>query len=1014
MKPPLESRVWFWYPGQTSPTFSYNITLGAPSRIERLVDTPTGSALEVQSYEYNNQGRVTKYTDPLGRETTIDYYSNGIDLQKVRQTKSATGAALNEVLLELGTYNAQHRPSTHIDAARQTYTLGWNSYGQLQYVTNPKGQNVSLVYDADNVGYLMSVQQTWSGGTKTTSATYDSYGRIQTVTDSDDYTLTYSYDGLDRMTRVTYPDATFERYDFQRLDLVRATDRTGHATEIAYDGVGHPTSMKDRLGRVTLFDWCNCGALASITDPLNHVTTWERDRQGRVTKKTYDDHQFTQYDYNPRDGRLKSITDAKNQTKNYSYNLDGTLSGVSYANALVSTPSVSFTYDPKYRRLATMTDGRGVTSFAYYGVTDLGARHLASEDGPLANDTITYMYDELGRMTNRAVNNTGEGFVFDDLGRMTIHTNSLGNFTSTYVNDSRRLASITAPSPNSQVTTFDYFDNNGDRRLKEVWNKNKNGVTLSKFDYAYDVLGRITQWTQQTGTATPNVMTLDYDLEDQLLNASVVPQGGSIAKVFTYGYDDAGNRTSEQIEASGAGASFGATGSSYNNVNQLMSRSLGPTTFRGKVNEPATVTISANGGSAQAATMKQDPNSASNGKLFAATLSLSSGQNSVQVVATDLGANGGNTTTKNYTVNVVGGQDKSFSYDANGNCTGYTTANGSVTYDWDAEDRLVKITQSSAGNPTLTSEFAYDGFSRWVKIVEKSDGNVTSTKQFIWCGRQVCEERDGNNAVAKRFFQEGEQRIGSFNLFFTRDHLGSIREVTGPQGATRAEYDYDPYGRRTKTAGDQDVDFGFTGMYCHAPSGMHLAVYRAYDADIGRWINRDPIRERGGLNLYEYVFDGPTRKTDRLGLSSGHENDAPISLSGRQCSNCTPQGAIPFDFQYEGGGFHPSMGGALFCGLVLLVALPFAMAAAADAAAAAELAEIQGLAQEGADILAEETQLNQALYQAASNALKAMNQVDIALTPAQYAAAQEQAEAARLAYEQALQEWQNFFNGLGN
>ena len=71
------------------------------------------------------------------------------------------------------------------------------------------------------------------------------------------------------------------------------------------------------------------------------------------------------------------------------------------------------------------------------------------------------------------------------------------------------------------------------------------------------------------------------------------------------------------------------------------------------------------------------------------------------------------------------------------------------------------------------------------------------------------------------------------------------------------------------------------------------------------------------------------------------------------------------------------------------------------------------LADEGADILAQEAELTAAREQAASNALKAMNQVDMALTPAQYAAAQEQAEAAQLAYEQAIQAWRDFFNGLG-
>jgi RHS repeat-associated protein len=38
-----------------------------------------------------------------------------------------------------------------------------------------------------------------------------------------------------------------------------------------------------------------------------------------------------------------------------------------------------------------------------------------------------------------------------------------------------------------------------------------------------------------------------------------------------------------------------------------------------------------------------------------------------------------------------------------------------------------------------------------------------------------------------------------------------------------------------------------------ADSGMSLYGYRFYNPDIGRWVNRDPIGERGGLNVYGFV-----------------------------------------------------------------------------------------------------------------------------------------------------------------
>jgi hypothetical protein len=45
-------------------------------------------------------------------------------------------------------------------------------------------------------------------------------------------------------------------------------------------------------------------------------------------------------------------------------------------------------------------------------------------------------------------------------------------------------------------------------------------------------------------------------------------------------------------------------------------------------------------------------------------------------------------------------------------------------------------------------------------------------------------------------------------------------------------------------------------------------LYRAYDAKLGRWLNRDPIEEQGGLNLYQYVFNHAVNRTDKLGLQA--------------------------------------------------------------------------------------------------------------------------------------------------
>jgi RHS repeat-associated protein len=105
------------------------------------------------------------------------------------------------------------------------------------------------------------------------------------------------------------------------------------------------------------------------------------------------------------------------------------------------------------------------------------------------------------------------------------------------------------------------------------------------------------------------------------------------------------------------------------------------------------------------------------------------------------------------------------------------------------------------------------------------------------------------------------------NYYYTFDHLGSVREMLDASSSVRARYDYDPFGRRTRSAGDLEADFGFTGHFYHASSGLHLALYRAYDADLGRWLNRDPLEEAQRVNLYVYAANDPVNRFDPLGLA---------------------------------------------------------------------------------------------------------------------------------------------------
>ena len=197
------------------------------------------------------------------------------------------------------------------------------------------------------------------------------------------------------------------------------------------------------------------------------------------------------------------------------------------------------------------------------------------------------------------------------------------------------------------------------------------------------------------------------------------------------------------------------------------------------------------------------------------------------------------------------------------------------------------ITQTltvSAGTYTLSfkaaqragTRQAFNSTFQQIRVtIQKPNASLALVKNFVWCGNQICEERDGSNSVTKRFFAEGEKRIGGSdagNYFYSRDHLGSIREVTDSTGALKAQYDYDAWGNSFVVSGNMNVDFGYTGHYFHQPSGLNFTLNRIYNPPLARWMTRDPLDNAEmsqGANLYAYVGNNPINATDPLGLCPG-------------------------------------------------------------------------------------------------------------------------------------------------
>jgi RHS repeat-associated protein len=63
--------------------------------------------------------------------------------------------------------------------------------------------------------------------------------------------------------------------------------------------------------------------------------------------------------------------------------------------------------------------------------------------------------------------------------------------------------------------------------------------------------------------------------------------------------------------------------------------------------------------------------------------------------------------------------------------------------------------------------------------------------------------------------------------------------------------------------------YRFSSKEVHSQSGMYYYGFRFYEPHLQRWVNRDPIGEFGGVNLYGFCRNSPTDRRDAFGLFFG-------------------------------------------------------------------------------------------------------------------------------------------------
>ena len=538
-------------------SFAYN---GA-GNISTITDTV--GRIVTLSYDANNQ--LASIADPLGRTVTYAYDANGRLISDTDPNGGVmqyhyTAGVLDAITDRRGntlianTYDANKRVLSQSNGkgaitqfaydtpaagqTRMTDPLGHvtththDILRRLVKETDPLGQNVNTVYDANN----NRTSVTDKNG-NVTAFTYDMQGNVLSKTDAQGNVTTLEYNSLNDPTRIVdaLGQVTAFAYD-AKGNLNEVTDALGHKTTVTYDLSGQPVSVTNALGAVTKNTFNTQGNLVQAEDALGHKTTLSYDAISRRTGMTDANGHAASFVYD-NNGNLISVSDPLDHVTGFSYDANNNRTGVTDPRA----NATAFVYDAN-DLLSKVTDPLGnVVQFAY----DAADNRIKVTD-PRGNIT-QYSYDAANRLTQvtDALNHSTR-LAYDANGNLLSQTNPMGHTSSFAYDELNRLLNATDALGNQGFRSYDSLG-----RLTQA--KDAQGRITQ---YAYDALGRLTEVTDAaSGTVVydydalgnrisvidPNGHTTEYSYDAlNRLTAKTDPLG----QAYNYSYDPAGNRIS--------------------------------------------------------------------------------------------------------------------------------------------------------------------------------------------------------------------------------------------------------------------------------------------------------------------------------------------------------------------------------------------------------------------------------------------------------------------------------------
>ena len=232
----------------------------------------------------------------------------------------------------------------------------------------------------------------------------------------------------------------------------------------------------------------------------------------------------------------------------------------------------------------------------------------------------------------------------------------------------------------------------------------------------------------------------------------------------------------------------------------------------------------------------------------------------------------GNST--NWTANCLN-QYTQFVYDFDGNMTQC----GDWTYTYDAANRL----KTASSNGVLIVTNFYDAKSHRVKKVTQE-----ATMTFFYDGWNLVEERIAytNGISSTIHYYWGKDLSGALQgaggvgglLYLTidgvpyvpnYDNIGNITRYLDLNGNTVAQYTYDAFGGTLSQSGSLSTFFRhrFSTKYLDVETGLYYYGYRFYSPLLMRWLTRDPLEEKGGINLYAFCGNNSVCNHDKDGCA---------------------------------------------------------------------------------------------------------------------------------------------------